>query len=254
MIRNNLTLFWQGGRDTLPLLVAAMPFGFVYGALATEQGGSGLWVLAMSMFVFAGASQFIAITLLASAAALPVVVLTVFIVNLRHSLYAASLMSSARRWPAWLRAPMAFWLTDETFAVVSRRISQAGNDSDSDRDVQTFIVYYLGSAVSMYLNWLLCTGAGILAGQTIVGIQAWGLDVAMVMAFVGIVVPMLRNLPQWLCALVACTSALLTFDWPHQTGLLFSAILAIVIAVFVQIRSRVPQTAFEAEPGRASCE
>ena len=79
-------LFRKGWIDTLPLVVAAAPFGVLYGALAIDNGLS-LWsVLGMSLLVYAGASQFIAVTLLASATALPVICLTVFIVNLRHML------------------------------------------------------------------------------------------------------------------------------------------------------------------------
>ena len=69
-------LFLQGAVDSSPLILAAIPFGLIFGALAITTGLSAWATLGMSLFVFAGASQFIAVSLLASAAALPVILLT----------------------------------------------------------------------------------------------------------------------------------------------------------------------------------
>lgn len=222
MIASKRQTLLFGARDTLPLVIAAMPFGIVYGAMA-QSAGLSLWAtLGMSAFVFAGSAQFIAVTLLASSAALPVILLTVFVVNARHLLYSASLMPHATRLPQWFRVPMAFWLTDETFAVVSNRLAQQPPRSELPW-------YYLGSALFMYGNWLVCTGIGVVLGDRIPNLTHWGLDVAMIVAFIGIVVPALRHRAHWACALVAGVSALVTHDWPNQTGLLFSSVLAIVV-------------------------
>ena len=117
-------LLLQGAIDSSPLILAAIPFGLIFGAMAITTGLSGWATLSMSLFVFAGASQFIAITLLASSTALPVILMTVFLVNLRHMLYAAYLMPQVENLPQKYRLPMAFWLTDETFAVVSNQVSR----------------------------------------------------------------------------------------------------------------------------------
>jgi len=230
----NSRSFFAGARDITPLVIAAMPFAIIYGALAISTGLSELLVMAMSLFVFAGASQFIAVTLLASATAYPIILLTVFIVNLRHMLYAASLMPQMTKIPQWLRAPMAFWLTDEAFAVVSNRLIQSPKNTE-------FIAYYLGAALTMYTNWALFSWLGMTIGQNIPDITKWGLDVAMVVAFVGIVVPILRKRADWACAITATVSAVLTYDWPHQTGLLFSSLLAIMVGMlfsFMKTRAK----------------
>jgi len=54
-----------------------------------------------------------------------------------------------------------------------------------------------------------------------------------VVAFIGIVVPSLRHRAQWACALTAALTMLTTHDWPHQTGLLFSSMAAITVAILV---------------------
>ena len=215
---------WLGALETLPLVVAAFPFGIVFGALANASGLAFSVTLGMSAIVFAGASQFIAVTLLLSATALPVIVLTVFIVNLRQLLYSANLMHYVEDWPQRWRIPLAFWLTDETFAAVSDRI----NRHPGEPGLRWF---YLGSALFMYTFWQISTVLGYLLGERIPGLADWGLDVAMIVAFVGIVVPTLRKRADWACAAVAVVSTLLTYQWPYQTGLLFSSVLAIGVGV-----------------------
>jgi 4-azaleucine resistance transporter AzlC len=224
--------FWLGALETLPLIVAAFPFGIVFGALSHSTGLSFAVAAGMSAIVFAGASQFIAITLLASATALPVIVITVFIVNLRQMLYSANLMHHVEHWPQSVRAILAFWLTDETFAVVSDRINR-------HPDEPGLRWFYLGSALFMYSFWQIATCLGYILGSQVPGLSEWGLDVAMIVAFVGIVTPALKHRADWACAVVAFVSALLTYNWPHQSGLLFSSMLAICIGMLLSRGGRV---------------
>jgi predicted branched-subunit amino acid permease len=98
-MHKNSRQLWLGMVETLPLVIAAFPFGIVFGALAQSTGLGFAVTLGMSAIVFAGASQFIAITLLAAATAFPVIVLTVFVVNLRQMLYSANLMHQVEHWP-----------------------------------------------------------------------------------------------------------------------------------------------------------
>jgi 4-azaleucine resistance transporter AzlC len=216
-------------KDTFALVVAAIPFGLVFGAMGQAQGLADWVTLGISIFVFAGASQFIAITMLAAGAAIPVIVLTVFIVNLRHVLYSVSLIPVVQGLPLKWRLPMAFTITDETFAVVYNKMSLS-------RTHQNLPIYYLGSSVFMYLNWILCTWIGILLGSQLPSLTSFGLDIAMVVAFIGIVVPNLKLPSHWLCAITAAVSGILTYQWPHQTGLLLSSLLAIIVGVTIENR------------------
>lgn len=220
MSQSPISIVLQGAKESIPLVVAAVPFGIVYGALGQSQGLSDWVIIAISAFVFAGASQFIAITLISAGAAMPVVVSTVFIVNLRHSLYAISLIPFVRHLSHKARFAMGFTLTDETFAVVYNRVNgTAGKEGIG--------YYYAGSAGFMYLNWQVCTVIGITAGNSYPQLTEYGLDIAMVVAFIGILVPHLKLPSHWICAIVAGVSGVLTYQWPHQTGLLFSTFLAI---------------------------
>ena len=220
------SLFLKGARDIIPLLIAAAPFGIVYGALAVSNGLSVLATMGMSLFVFAGSSQFVAVTLLGVGAAIPIIILTVFVVNLRHMLYAVSMMPYVAKLPQKIRALMAFWLTDEAYATLSKELID-------DPKLPNFHWYYFGSAFAMYFNWQCCTALGIYLGQEIPDLTKWGLDIAMVVAFVGIVVPILKNKAQWACAITAFFAALVTNSWPHQSGLLISSLVAIGVGVYL---------------------
>lgn len=73
----------------------------------------------------------------------------------------------------------------------------------------------------------------MLLGQHIPGVTGWGLEIAMILAFIAIVVPLLKTNSHICCALVAMASSVVTFHWPYQIGLLFSSLLAIGVGVLI---------------------
>jgi len=222
---------WHGARDSLPMLLGAAPFGLIFGTLASPSGLSAFGAMGMSLFVFAGSSQFIALSLLASGTGLAVIILTTFIVNLRHALYAANLLPHLSSLPRRWRIMLAFWLTDETFAVVQHRYGQA-DDSPYKH------WYQLGSSLAMYGNWQLWTIAGILLGHATPMLEHLGLEFAMAATFTGIVVPMLKSRPTVASALAAAAVALLARDMPYKLGLLLAAVAGVVVGVGLERLSR----------------
>ena len=110
--------FLNGARNTLPILLGVVPFGLFFGALALEVGLTPIEAQGLSLFVFAGSAQFVAVDLIRQSVAPVVIVLTIFIVNLRHALYSASLAPYVARLPFRWRAVMA-WLLTIPMAVLS---------------------------------------------------------------------------------------------------------------------------------------
>ncbi|QNM95649.1 AzlC family ABC transporter permease [Chitinimonas koreensis] len=224
---------WHGARDSLPMLVGAAPFGLIFGTLAAPSGLSPLGALAMSLFVFAGSSQFIALTLLASGTGLAVIVLTTFVVNLRHALYSATLLPHVAHLGQRWRLPLAFWLTDETFAVVQHRYGEP--DASPLKHW-----YYLGSCLAMYLNWFAWTLGGVLLGRSVEGLDQLGLEFAMAATFTGIVVPMLKQRPMVAAALAAAAVALAARGLPYKLGLMLAALAGVVVGVWLEGRQAAP--------------
>ncbi len=219
--------FFHGCRDILPLVLGAIPFGIIFGTLAVSSGLSAGTTLAMSALVFAGSAQFIAVGLIASGTGLLVILLTTLIVNLRHMLYSASLLPHVRHLPQRWRIPLAFWLTDEAFAVIQHRYAR--HDASPHRHW-----FFLGAALTMYLGWQLSTLVGIAFGKAVPDIASWGLDFAMIATFIGIAVPMMRNRPQVASALAAAVVALLCWQLPYKLGLVAAALAGIVVGVWLE--------------------
>lgn len=211
-----------GMRDTVPMLLGAAPFGIIFGALAVTNGLSLPLTLALSSVVFAGSAQFIAVGLIAQGVGVPLIILTTAVVNLRHALYSASLGPFMRGLSHRWLLPLGFWLTDETFAVVFRRWYERQPHTEW---------YHLGSALAMYTNWQFVTVLGIVAGTSLEGITEWGLDFAMVVTFIGIVVPLIVTRPMLACAVVAAIVGVAAQDLPHNLGLMVAAFAGIAAGV-----------------------
>lgn len=216
--------FLAGMRGIVPLVVGAIPFGILFGTLATSSGLSWAGALAMSVMVFAGSSQFIALGLLAAGTAPLLIILTTLVVNLRHLLYAVGLLPHVQHLSHPWKLLIGFWLTDEAFAAAIARYSQP----DPSPYKQW---YYLGAALLMYVNWQLCTLAGLLVGQMLPNVVGWGLDFAMIVTFIGMVVPYVVNRPMIATVTAAGLAALLAHGLPHQLGLMVAAAAGIAAGV-----------------------
>jgi 4-azaleucine resistance transporter AzlC len=204
----------------LPMLVGAAPFGVVFGTLVATNGLTAWQGQLMSLSVFAGSSQFIALGLVSAHAGLLVIWLATFIVNLRHMLYAAALLPHVAHLSLRWRFLLGFLLTDECFAVMNGyylRHPQAPSGH----------WYFLGAGLSMYVNWQLWTLVGLSFGATFPQLQELGLDFAMVATFIAIVVPQLGSMPHFSAALAAGSFAYLLRSLPYQLGLLAAVAIGV---------------------------
>lgn len=219
-------LFWAGARDSLPMLVGAAPFGMIFGALVGTAQLAPWQGQLMSLSVFAGSSQFIAVGLMAGLASTLVIWLATVIVNLRHMLYAAALLPHVKHLPARWRWALGFLLTDETYAVV---------DSYYRRHPGTALGhwYFLGSGLSMYANWQCWTLVGLLFGAVFPQLQALGLDFAMVITFITIIVPQLVRIPYFVAAIAAGSVAYLLKDLPYKLGLMAAVAAGVGVGMLV---------------------
>jgi len=223
-----LAEFLAGARDIFPLILGAIPFGIIFGTLAAGSGVSFWGALGMSVFVFAGSSQFIALGLVASSTILPVILLTTFVVNLRHLLYSVSLVPHVQNLSQVWKIPLGFWLTDESFAVVINRYNALDNSPYKHW-------YHLGSALFMYINWIFCTFLGLTIGNLIPNAANWGLDFAMVATFLGMIIPYLQKSRAMIAtAIVAGGVSLAAYGLPYKLGLILAAIAGICAGVITE--------------------
>jgi 4-azaleucine resistance transporter AzlC len=219
--------FWHGWRDMIPLIVGGVPFGIIYGALGVTAGIPPITVAAMSLFVFAGSSQFIAVGLVGAGASLPVIWLTTLVVNVRHALYSATLAPYVKHLPQRWLVPLAFMLTDESFVMAVQRYQQPDESPHKHW-------YFLGANLAMYVPWFLSTVIGIVAGTAIPDTSRLGLDFAMSATFIGMVIPMIKNRPTLLAVVVGGGMAILAYGLPNQLGLFVAALSGMIAGVIAE--------------------
>lgn len=225
----------RGAQAIIPLVIASLPFGLIFGALGITGGLSAAAVAAMSAIVFAGSSQFVAVGLLATATPAWVIILTTLVVNLRHMLYGASLAHYFRALPQRWLAFIGFTLTDEAYITTINHFHRHGHHPLSHW-------YYTGAAAALYVNWQFATLLGIWAGRAIPNPASWGLDFVFPAAFLGMLVPQIRTRPVLVAALVAAVVALLGRQLPHQTGLIAATLAGVIAGVWTERRqSLAPQ-------------
>lgn len=223
--------FAAGARDTLPMMIGAAPFGVIFGTLVTASPLS-LWHgQLMSLAVFAGSAQFIAVGLIASHASFAVIWATTLVVNLRHVLYSATLAPYVAHLPQRWRWALAAVLTDEVFAVAYAHYQKRNPGEIGPH-------YFFGSGVAMYLNWQAWTLIGLLFGAAFPGLKSLGLDFAMVATFIAIIVPQLVAVRFVAAALASGVLSFAWQDWPYKLGLLAAVLVGVAVGMMLTLRDQ----------------
>lgn len=222
--------FFAGMRAEIPLLIGVFPFGMIYGVLALEAGIPPLQAQAMSSIVFAGSSQFVVTQLVSLNVPSLVIVLTIFVVNLRHALYSASIAPHVQNLsPTW-KLLLGYLLTDEAYAVAITRYS----DEETPGTTPYGHGFFLGAGLALWSTWQISSALGIWLGAVIP--TAWQLDFTLALTFIAIVIPQIRDRASLAAAALAGIVALLAFGLPYKLGLVVAALTGISTGLFVESR------------------
>ena len=221
--------FFQGARTASPLLLGITPFGLVCGAVCVNLGMPEWSALAMSLIIFAGASQLVATQLMADHASIAVVIVTGLIINARMFMYSASLAPHWKGLHPAKKGLLAYMLTDQAYALSIARYTDEGDMSPSSKPL-----YYFGAAVTVWSCFVLSTVLGARFGAVIP--PEWDLGFAIPITFIAVVVPAIKDKPVAMAALAAGTVALLAADLPHNLGLLAGAASGIAVGCLAERR------------------
>jgi 4-azaleucine resistance transporter AzlC len=190
-----------GAKRAIPLALSVCAVGFVFGVLARQAKLSVFDALLMSGLVYAGASQFVALSLW-TAIPFPVItiILTTFIVNMRHMLMGASLRPWFAKLSPWKVYATVFFMVDESWALTMSDFAKGGRDAG----------FLLGSGFILYLAWVSSSFIGRTAGAWIQNPAQWGLDFAFTAVFTALLVGMWKgksNLLPWIVAAIVAVAA-----------------------------------------------
>ena len=212
--------FWSGVRQELPLIVGVAPFGLVYGVLGVASGLTELQTILLSSILFAGASQVVFVQLLANGAPSPILATSVSVVNLRHSLYSASVASYLRKLPRKWRVLLAYLLTDEAYAVSINRF-QNGDPSPNQH------YHLLGTGITLWASWQVSTVVGVYFGTTIP--DGWSLDFVIPLTFIALVAPLLKGRSEVIACLSAGFVSIIAQPLPWKIWIIIGALTGIIL-------------------------
>lgn len=184
--------------DSLGIWVIAIIVGAIFGFTARQGGLSLVEAIAFSSILFAGASQYAAVGLLAVNTPWPSIVVLVWLLNARHLLYSASVAPYTARLSLKLRAALAYLLTDEAFALTTAHIARLGRI-----DVQG--AWYAGFTI--FVPWNISTIAGWLAGAALPDPATIGLDVVFAAAMAGLAIGLVKDRAALVALVVGCGSS-----------------------------------------------
>ncbi len=227
-------LIWDGFMAIIPLMFGVAPFGVVYGALATGAGLNIWEALGMSVFVLAGSSQFVAVSLFASQTPALLIVFTTFIINLRHFLYSASLTNFLRPLSQPARAVVAYFMIDEVYAATLRRYRE------DNLTPSQFRWYFIGAGFNLVLVWWGTTVLGVWLGNVIDQATMDLLAFTLPLIFTSIVVPMLISSPKFWSAIAAIITAIAFAPLPNNLNLIVAAFCGISVGVILENRQPEP--------------
>lgn len=158
--------------QTIPVMVGYLSLGIAFGLLLQSIGYGPIWAFLMSLFIYAGSAQFLAVELLAAGATLAQVALLTFLLNFRHLFYGLSMIEKYRG-TGIRKLYLIFGLTDETYSLLTGYKTPVGL---LDKD------YYFAVTLMNHLYWMTGCVLGSVAGS-IIPFDTTGIDFAMTALF-----------------------------------------------------------------------
>jgi predicted branched-subunit amino acid permease len=171
----------------------------------------------MPLIVFAGSAQLVATELIGRNVPLATILFTTFIISSRHFLYGLALRDKLKVLPSRWRLSLGFLLTDELFALSTSVRSLKG---------KLRLVYGVAAGGSFYVFWLLWNIIGIIAGSYLPDLTEIGLDFAIAVTLIALVIPTIRNIPTLVTVIVAGVFSVIFNIINWELGLIAASLLA----------------------------
>ena len=215
--------YLAGARAGIPVLLGFIPVGIAYAIMARQAGFDIFETCFMSVAVFAGASQMMAVGMYAQGAGLAAIILATFLLNLRHVIMSTCVMNKMHPAPKPAKTAAAFGVTDESFAIFS-----------TEKQERCTLSFFLGLITVTYLSWNLGTLIGAVTSDFLPPLLTASLGIALYAMFIGLLFPGISGNGR-LCLLVLLTAVcntLLCLVIPQSWALIVSTLLCAFAGVF----------------------
>jgi predicted branched-subunit amino acid permease len=222
--------YWRGFKAALPFVIVVAPFAMLFGVLATEAGMPLAQVMAFSLVVVAGASQFTALQFMSDNAPILVILASALAVNMRMAMYSAAITPDLGKQTLRNRMIIGYFLVDQSYNLCANEFEKRPDQSLADKTA-----FFAGSVTPIVPLWYLFTLIGALLGEAIP--TSWGLDFIVPIAFLAMVAPALRTFAHIAAAFVSIVLALALWWLPFNLGLLIAALCAMMVGAEIERRT-----------------
>lgn len=236
--------FLSGCKHAFPIALGYFSISITFGILSVSTGLQAFEATTMSALVYAGASQFIAISLMGVANWIEIVLAT-FVLNLRHLLMSTTLARTLKT-SKWKAALLSFGITDETFVLAT--VGQ-GQEQDAKELKGS---YFAGIVITSYLSWVTGTAVGALFGSFIPEALTSSMGIGLYAMYIALLTPAIKSSKKnlWIAASSASVCTLLFFQVPQLSqgwAIVISTMLVATIATLSRKTTPLPSTAEKEE-------
>lgn len=218
----NKKLFFRAFKDTIPVLAGYIVLGSGFGILLKEAGYGIGWAFFMSLFMYAGAMQYMAVSLITAGASLPLCALTTLMVNARHLFYGITMVDKYRG--MGIKKPFVMYtLTDETYSLVCNTPADI-----AEKDLHN---YYLTVSVLDHIYWI----CGCMLGTVIASVVTFdtaGVDYSLTALFITVFTDKMLNKDNIIPGVIGVAASLVCLLIFGGDSFLIPSMCAITVLLF----------------------
>ncbi|WP_226576649.1 AzlC family ABC transporter permease [Halobacillus litoralis] len=225
---SRLHMIQKGFVAGLPIMLGYLPIALTYGVLAGQSGMTNYELTLMSILVFAGAAQFLAVGMVTAGTGIVEIIIATFVLNFRHFVMSLSFVNRLKHTAVRVKWPFTLGLTDETFTMTALHSREADEKYGS--------YFYASLILTAYLSWVGGSYLGGVLGDVIPSRLSASMGVALYAMFIGLLIPSVKkNLKIAGVAIVAlltnylCQTAGLNQGWAIVIGTLLGGLSGVWI-------------------------
>lgn len=219
-----LKSYLYGLKKAIPVIFGFLPVAISFAILAGNAGLNMAETVAMSAFVFAGASQIMSVELIAGGAQMISIVIATFVINLRHIIMSTCVFKRLQKGSVFTRLLEGFGITDETFALFTTENEKNCNSA-----------FLLGLITVTYSSWVIGTLIGTLVSVMLPSIISDSFGIALYALFISLIVPDVKKNSRLFItvAITAIMNAILCFMIDKSWAIIISTLLGAFLGVFI---------------------
>ncbi|WP_408004865.1 AzlC family ABC transporter permease [Radiobacillus kanasensis] len=215
----------KGVAKGFPIMLGYLPIAITYGVLGEQAGMSVTEITLMSVMVFAGASQFMGVNMIALGTGAMEIIIATFVLNFRHFVMSLSFMNRVRGIGLKWKVPLSFGLTDETFAVASLHPEKAKEENGG--------YFYAALMLTAYSSWVIGSFLGGVLGDIVPSSLSQSMGIALYAMFIGLLIPSVKK--EWRVGLIAVFAMLINYSASFIMSQGWAIVLGTVLGGFIGI-------------------